>query len=143
MAKYDFKQCREICAELEQNLGVYNWREVIEQLQDESTDFEVAGYRFIADEVIDSIQQDELESDEYVLGCFAPWLIADVLNMDTEAVEKIQKAAPQALGELLISQNKVAEIQREYVRHDGYGHHFAHYDGEHHEMFGYNAFRVN
>ena len=142
MADYTLREIKKIAKQVN-DIGVYSWREVIDNLADENVDFEVDGFRFIADNVIDSVQQDELESDDYVLGCFASWLIADILDIDSETVEEIQKTAPQALGKLLIAQDKVAEIQYEYVRHDGYGHHFAHYDGEHHEMFGYNAFRVN
>ena len=142
MADYTFRQIKKIAKQVN-DIGVDSWREVIDNLADENVDFEVDGFRFIADNVIDSVQQDELESDDYVLGCFASWLIADILDIDSETVEEIQKTAPQALGKLLIAQDKIAELQYEYVRHDGYGHHFAHYDGEHHEMFGYSAFRIN
>ena len=143
MAYYSTKECLKI-AKKTKSIGVDDWRGVIENLADEMVDFEVDGFRFIADNVIDSIQQEELESDDYILGCFAPWLIADVLGIDTQTVEEIQKSAPQALGKLIIAQDKVAEIQREYVRHDGYGHHFAHYDHNEHEIgFGYSAFQAN
>ena len=145
MQNYDFKQCRAICKELEEKLGVYNWREVIEELQAGSDDFEVAGYRFIDYDSIDKIQQEELASDEYVLGCFTPWFLSSVLDMPAESIEAIQKTSPEALGQIIIAQNKLAELQADYARCDGYGHHFAHYDGNEYEIDSckFFAFRVN
>ena len=142
---YDFTTCRAICAELENKLGVYNWREVIEELKDGATDFEVAGYRFIAADNLDEIMRDELASDEYILGCFLPSFLSSILDMDQTAIQKIQDAAPEALGQLIIARGALHQLQREYVSADGYGHHFAHYDGDEWEMssFPFSAFRVN
>ena len=143
---YDFRQCRAICAELENELGVYNWREVIEELKDDQDDFEVAGYRFIHKGSIDKIQQEELASDEYVLGCFFPSFLAKHVGLCADTVEKLQKAeAYEALGEMVISKGTIAALQAEYAGVDGYGHHFAHYDGNEHDLDNcdFFAFRVN
>ena len=144
MANYDFKQCRAICAELENTLGVYNWREVIEEIKKGNDDFEVAGYRFINRDEIDQVQQEELESDPYILGCFSDWLLADILNMPIEAIEALQKHDFEIVGKMVVDLGKVAELQEQYVRHDGYGHHFAHYDHEEHELesCNFSAFRI-
>lgn len=128
------------------DLGI-NEREVIEEILAESDDFEIGNYRFIRTDVIDEIQVEELESDPYVLGCFNPWFLADILNISSTTIEKMQSAeAFKVLGELIIGLNLTAKLQREYVRADGYGYHFAHYDNEQIddlEHFGYLVFRVN
>ncbi len=143
MENLDFKKIRSICAELEENIGVYNWREVVEKLLDDNKDFEVAGYRFISLDSIDKIQQQELESDEYVLGCFNAWFLTSHLEMSEDCIKAIQEKAPDALGQLIISKGVLPDIQRDYAEADGYGHHFAHYDHEEVETsFGYSAFRV-
>lgn len=126
-----------------QDIGVIDWKEAIRQMNDGDSDFYIGDFRFIADHAIDAIQQDELESDSYILGCFASWLLADVLGISTESVEKIQQASPEALGEMVIAQGKVAAVQYAYSSADGYGHHFAHYDGNEHCFDGYTAFRTN
>lgn len=132
-----------------ENIGVDDWKEVARQIADEELDFEVSGYRFIDQSIIDSVQQDELSSDLYILGCFNAWFLADVLGIPLSAIEAIQKAeAYEALGEMVISMGKLSDLQEAYVSVDGYGHHFAHYDGEEHEMeeqgeYSYYVFRVN
>jgi hypothetical protein len=142
---YDFIQCRAICAELETELGVYNWREVIEELKDEQNDFEVAGYRFIHKDIIDKIQQEELASDEYVLGCFNAWFLTDYVDLDEDTIKTIQQANPEAIGKMVISKGTLPDLQAEYVSCDGYGHHFAHYDGNEYDLNNcdFFAFRVN
>ena len=128
------------------NLGVDDWREVWENVRENKDDFEVANYRFISQDEIDEIMQDELSGDEYILGCFNAWFIADILGMPCDAVEKIQKAEVfEGLGALMAQ--KIKEVQQKYVSGDGYGHHFAQYDGEEHEItlgnIEYYAFRVD
>lgn len=87
-------------------------------------------WRFIREDAIDAIMQDELSADEYILGCFNDWFLADVLDMDIDVIQAMQKAdAYEALGKLVISTGKLQELQKKYVQADGYGHHFAHYDG--------------
>jgi len=111
-------------------------------------DFEVNDYRFIKYTAIDKIQQEELGGDEYILGCFNPSFLADVLNIDMDVIEAMQKAeAYEAIGKLVLSLDKLEELQQEYSSDDGYGHHFGHYDGNEHELdLGgemYLAFKIN
>ena len=87
-------------------------------------------WRFIRHDVIDDIMQDELSSDEWLLGAFNDYFLADVLDVDVDVIQSMQKAeAFEALGKLIISTGRLEELQEKYVSSDGYGHHFAHYDG--------------
>lgn len=120
---------------------VIGWNETadildtIHEMHDGSEDFEVSNFRFIHSDHIDRIQCEELENDEYILGCFNAWLIADVLGIDTGVIEAMQKAeAFEAIGKLIISQDKLEALQQEYVSADGYGHHFNHQDGNEYEV---------
>ncbi len=137
----DIKELKAICS----GMFIDDWRSVVSYMADDADDFEVEDYRFINRNAIDDIQQDELASDEYVLGCFAPWLLADVLDLGMEAIEDLQnKEAHEALGKMVIARGVLDHLQEEYVRHDGYGHHFAHYDGQEHDVgTNYLAFKVN
>jgi len=122
----------------------HNWRDVVESISMEEDDFEVDLHRFIRMDKIDEIQCEELASEEYVLGCFTDWFLADVLDIDIDVVEAMQKAeAFEALGKLVLSMDKLEELQQSYMSADGYGHHFAHYDHNEHELGEYYAFRVN
>lgn len=110
-----------------------DWKEVLQNSGAE--DFEVDNVRFIRADTIDEIQQDELSSDEYMLGCFNAWFIADVLEIDQAVIEAMQKAeAFEAIGKLIISMGKLGELQEAYARADGYGHHFNSYDGNMEEI---------
>ena len=44
---------------------------------------------------------------------------------------------------MVLSMDKLETLQEQYVSADGYGHHFASYDGNEHEVGEYLAFRVN
>jgi hypothetical protein len=124
-------------------LGVERVLEATNEMDADTDDFQIGDYRFIHDSAINQILADELESDLYVLGCFAPWFIADYLGIPTESVEAIQKAEQfEALGHLIKAKG-VASFAELYVTHDGYGHHFAHYDGEEHNHGDWYAFKVN
>ena len=104
-----------------------DWREVFDHAGED--DFEVDGVRFIADSAIDQVQQDELESDLYCLGCFNASFIAGVIDIDSDVIAAMQKAeAYEALGKLIVSLGKLPELQSEYASADGYGHHFNGYD---------------
>ena len=123
-----------------------DFRELVEQLIDEVDDFEIYNYRFIKVSEIDAIQQDELKSDLYVLGCFPDWFIADNTDLSLKVVQALQKAeAFEELGELIV--DDIETIQSEYVRMDGYGHHFGRYDGNEHETVlndvEYYYFKIN
>jgi len=121
-------------------------KEVLEAIENEEIDFEVNDYRFINSNNIDEIQQEELLSDTYILGCFNADFLADIINVPYKAIMALQKAdCYSELGE--ICESFIEEIQEEYVRFDGYGHHFAHYDHNEHELSIngqlFHVFRVN
>jgi hypothetical protein len=120
----DVKKIKSFCADL---FSKPDYREVISNAGND--DFEVDGVRFISDSAIDQIQQDELSGDEYILGCFNAWFIADVIGIDLDVIEAMQKAeAFEAIGKLIISMGKLEELQSAYASADGYGHHFNGYD---------------
>ena len=123
-----------------------DFRELTEQITDEVDDFEIDSYRFIKVSEIDTIQQDELKSDLYSLGCFIDWFIADNTNLSLKVIQALQKAeAFEELGELIV--DDIETIQSEYVRMDGYGHHFGRYDGNEYEItlndVEYYYFKIN
>jgi len=122
----------------------HNWRDALESIRMEEDDFEVDLHRFIRMDKIDEIQQNELSWEPYILGCFTDWFLAGILNLDIDVIKELQKAeAYEALGKMVLSMDKLEELQEQYVSCDGYGHHFAHYDHNEHELGDYYAFRVN
>ena len=100
-------------------------------------------FRFIHEDIIDTILADELSDDTYMLGMFNAWFIADVLNVPMDSVEKIQKAeCYEALGIMLLKH--IDEVVEKYVQYDSYGQHFDRYDGGEELLSnGYYMFRVN
>lgn len=122
----EVKTIREFCDDL---FSQPDWREVITEWRDGSDNFEVDGVRFISDDVIDETLAEEIGNDDYVLGCFNAWFLADVLEIDQDAIEAMQKAeAFEAVGKLIKSMGKLEELAEAYARADGYGHHFNGYD---------------
>ncbi len=94
-----------------------------------------AEYRFIHSDDVDEIMQDELSNDEYTLGCFNACFIADILDVDEELIEAAQSSGKfDAVGRSVINAGKLKNLQKEYARLDGYGHHFNHYDGSETDM---------
>ena len=123
-----------------------DFRELTEQITDENDDFEIDNYRFIKVSEIDTIQQDELKSDLYILGCFNADFIEDNTNLSLKVIQALQKAeAFEELGEMM--EDDIETIQSEYSRLDGYGHHFGRYDGNEHETVlnnvEYYYFKIN
>jgi hypothetical protein len=118
---------------------------------DSEDDFTVGNYRFIDEDAIDEIMQGELKSDLYMLGCFNDWFLADVMGIDLDVIQEMQKVdAFTAIGKLVISLGCLEELQKDYARADGYGHHFNGYDGSQNELDfadentpSYYVFRVN
>jgi|TARA_R100000084_G_scaffold21207_1_gene7240 hypothetical protein len=106
------------------------------------TDFEINDYRFIHADDIDDILSDELQSDLYILGSFNAWFIADILDLDIKVIEMMQECnGYEALGKMLV--RHIDTVVEQYIKHDGYGHHFGHYDGNEHEFGDWYFFRVN
>ena len=123
-----------------------DFRELTEQITDENDDFEIDNYRFIKVSEIDTIQQNELKDDLYILGCFNADFIEDNTNLSLKVIQALQKAeAFEELGELIV--DDIETLQSEYVRMDGYGHHFGRYDGNEHETVlnnvEYYYFKIN
>jgi hypothetical protein len=102
-------------------------------LVDETLEIDGCEYRLISDKAIDGIMADELASDEYILGCFAAWFIADITGLDCAMVERAQEAENFELLGALMAQ-KIDEVVEKYANTDGYAHHFATYDGDEREV---------
>ena len=112
-----------------------DWREVVQNVLDGEDDFEVDNVRFISDDEIDSIQEDELACDDYVLGCFNACFLADILEIEQDVVEAMQKAeAFEAIGKLVKSLGRLGDLQAAYSNDDGYGHYFNSYDSGEEEI---------
>lgn len=111
-----------------------DWREVVSYIDARENDFEVDGVRFIEDEDIKSILEDELSSHEYILGSFCPWAIADATGWPLFLVEIAQELEKyEDLGKEMTGEH-IAELASILVSHDGYGHHFNRYDGSEEEI---------
>lgn len=122
----DCKNVREFCEGL---LSEPDWREVVDNIAGGIKDFEVDNVRFIHEDAILSVLADELQADEYVLGCFVPGFIADQTGVDPDVIKAMQEAeAFEAVGKLIISLCDMEEFAEAYASADGYGHHFNHYD---------------
>ena len=115
-------------------------------LEDTLLDIDGAEWRFINDNYIDAIQQDELASDEYILGCFHASFLSKYIDMPAWKIEEAQEAEQyELIGKLVVASGKIEEMQEGYVSIDGYGHHFAHYDHYEYELEAvcYRMFRRN
>lgn len=134
------------------NMNMFDIEQVKEILLNMGEDdFEVGRYRFIREDKIDEIQVEELECDPYILGCFNAWILADTLGISQTMVKRLQESdAYDVLGQEIIDQEKTSKLQQEYVKCDGYGHHFGTYDGREYDDLickdqecSYYMFRVN
>lgn len=146
-----YTQTKELINTLKDEYFIEDYKEVIENIISLDDDFysPCGDYRFINSDDIDKIMQDELASDEYTLGCFNPQFLSHLfMEIDSDIIEAMQKAeAYEAIGKLIIRLDKLEELQQDYVSADGYGHHFAHYDGCTNEIYIldnlYYVFKVN
>jgi hypothetical protein len=126
------KQVVEFCNDL---FSTPDWREVVEQVEAGEDDFEVDNVRFIKSSEIDAVLASELESDEYVLGCFNAGFIQSVTGWPIALIEAAQKGdAYAALGQAIISEGYAESMAESYASADGYGHHFNGYDGSEEEV---------
>lgn len=114
------------------------FREIVESVNNDESDFEVNNVRFIKDSEILSVMVDECFGDDYTLGCFNASFIAENSNLNYELVEACQNSeAYEAIGKALnatLDQDAAERFCEEYARADGYGHHFNHYDGNSEEI---------
>ena len=126
------------------SFDIFDTMEVLRNMETNDSDFEVDNHRFIHTNDIDEIQQDELSSDEYMLGCFNASFLAGILDIDQDVIESLQAIeAYENVGKMILSMGKLEELQEDYARLDGYGHHFNHYDGNEIEIGNYHIFRIN
>lgn len=120
---------------LVEEFGEDRSHEIIGHLADCKTDFTTGNYRFIQEDVIDTILEDELSNDEYILGCFNAEFIARITDWPQFLIEAAQKGGQhEEIGKALVQNGHVEDLAYEYQTADGYGHHFAHYDSEQHEL---------
>ena len=121
-----------------------DYQEAVAQMSQDVDDFTVRNYRFIHQDAIDEVLADELSNDEYILGCFNASFIASVTDWPIALIEAAQKGEQfEAIGEAIIRGRFVNKLAERYAMADGYGHHFAHYDGNEHELGSYYAFRID
>jgi hypothetical protein len=121
-----------------------DYQEAADNMVNSDNDFTVGDYRFIHQDAIIDILADELASDAYTLGCFKAEFIADVTNWPLVLVEAAQKGEQfEAIGQAIIDADLVVDLASEYASVDGFGHHFATYDGNEHEIENYLVFRIN
>lgn len=122
--------------------------EALKELDGDASELEFSidgvEWRAIHGNDIDEVMTRDLEGDEFVIGCCASWLLANVLELPLDSVELLQEEEQfYPLGRMVTQQpGKLAELQREIVKHDGYGPHFSPYDGEQQEFESYYIFRV-
>ena len=95
----------------------------------------------------EGILAEEMSSDAYGVGGFNADFIASHSDLSLEIVEALQEGEKfEALGQYLIDNDCVTGphgMAADCARADGLGHHFAHYDGETHELnsegfYGFN-----
>ena len=114
------------------------FREIVEAVQNDESDFEVNNVRFIKDSEILSVMVDEIFNDDYMLGCFNASFISENSGLNYELVEACQQSeAFEAIGKALndtLDQDGKESFCEEYASADGYGHHFNHYDGNSDEL---------
>jgi hypothetical protein len=116
------------------DIGINSWRKVIDHAVDGDDDFTVDDYRIISEDSIDHILVDELSNDEYMLGCFASWAIADATGWPVSLIEAAQKGEQyDEIGDGMTNEH-VEKLAQILVSNDGYGHHFSSYDGKTNEF---------
>lgn len=125
-----FTVSENIRSQVEESLGsADDLDQVINTLEGEG-DGQTEHARFIHEDVIDNVMQEELKGDPYVLGCFNAAFVSRVTGWPVALIEAAQQGeAYGPLGETLINENYVESLAKEYALADGYGHHFNSWDG--------------
>ena len=129
-------------------IEIEDFQDGIDTVDDEFQVCDGSDWRFIKRSEIDQIQVNELGSDPYILGCFNAIALADATDWPIELIEAAQAGGAYAeLGQAVIDKGFVEELAAFYSSADGYGHHFATYDGHEHDVTigdeEYLAFRTN
>lgn len=132
--------------------GEYTYSEVKELIEtvgseiyyDFDVSFDGREYRIIENCEIETVIKNELLDDEYLLGCFNAWFLADVMNIPACAIEKIQAAdCSEALGMIVAANDEMlSELVGKYISADGAGHHFSSYDGSEGDAGEYTVFCI-
>lgn len=126
MKHSELKQIKSFCESLHSNP---DWREVVEEIEKGSNDFEIDNVRFIESDSIAEILKDELANDEYILGRFKAYAISEATGWPVALIEAAQKGEQfEEIGKAMTGEH-VAELASIYASHDGYGHHFNVWDG--------------
>ena len=124
------------CRMLKDLLGD-DWRAYAEAIAEGETDITCpdgsSEHRMILAAEIDTVMKEELLADEYILGCCSAWFIADITDLDFDTIEKAQKNDEMTILGALMAHH-IDEAQEQMVNHDGYGHHFNHWDGSEDEI---------
>jgi predicted enzyme related to lactoylglutathione lyase len=127
-----------------------DWMEALTRMVDGDLDFYSSDddWRIIRQDAALDILTEELAGDEYLLGCFYPSFLSEITGLPTEVFRILQKTdACEAAGKIVAAMGKVEALAKEYASQDGYGHHFACYDGNEYEInvdgIDYLMFRVN
>lgn len=112
---------------------------------DFTVDYNGREYRIVDNNCIESIMKDELSSDTYMLGCFNAWFLSDIMNIPSEAIEKIQNAdCHDALGIIISNNDEMLDsLVKKYISIDSAGHHFSSYDGSENDTGEYTVFCIN
>lgn len=130
-----FSQIKAVIEFCNDQFSTPDWREVVQNIIGNESDFEVDNVRFIKADDIDSVLADELSGDAYVLGCFNADFISDVTGWPLALIEAAQKGeAFESLGQAIINEGYCEDIAEAYASADGYGHHFNGYNGEQEEI---------
>lgn len=134
---------REILSELGLKIVADNVLPLLDIYQDGGIDeyvtLDEGEYRVISEDIIDDVLINELKNDPCVLGAFADWVLADTLGVPLYVVQALQEHGEyETLGHWVIDADKIIDLARICVQNDGYGNHFAHYDGYEHyvPMYG-------
>lgn len=126
----------ETIREIKEETGL-NRAEVLAVLRDMevSDDITQGQFRFIDSSSIDDIMCGEMESCEYTLGCYSAGAIADATCWPVSLIEAAQKGEEfEKIGREIVDGGHTGELQELVSKYDGYGPHFAHYDGEEREI---------
>lgn len=123
-----------------------DFRDAMENIIANKKDFVIDNYRFVDKDEIDDIMGKEMESDPFMLGCFRSTFLEYHTGLTARIVEALQKAEEyEAIGEYIIEEGLVADMQQDWAGQEGYGPHFSPYDSKQIddlEDIGYYVFRV-
>ena len=139
-----YSQIKKIKSFCDDRVSAPAWREVVESIATGEQDFEVGNVRFVHDGVILDTLADELARDEYVLGCFSAWCIAEATGWPAVLITAAQKGGAYAEIGAAMTDEQIRKLAEIYSSADGFGHHFNAYDGNEEELTvaGFGLFHV-